>query len=145
MGSGQQLNSSDPANKFDWIMDVSEQQGMQSIFNFICGYTDPNDIWQRGSNENKRPQAIEPIIGHLKANHRMNQCFLKGSKGDSLHAVLFAAGYNILWLRSMIVKKGIDLFLLLPQTSGLGKISRQLREIFIKKMSKSEAMPLVLT
>ena len=34
----------------------------------------------------KRRQAIEPIIGHLKADHRMNRCHLKGSEGDSLHA-----------------------------------------------------------
>jgi hypothetical protein len=40
----------------------------------------------------KRRQAIEPIIGHLKADHRMNRCHLKGSNGDSLHAVLCAAG-----------------------------------------------------
>jgi IS5 family transposase len=41
----------------------------------------------------KRRQAIEPIIGHLKADHRMNLCHLKGANGDSLHAVLCAAGY----------------------------------------------------
>jgi IS5 family transposase len=41
----------------------------------------------------KRRQAIEPIIGHLKADHRMNRCHLKGADGDSLHAVLCAAGY----------------------------------------------------
>lgn len=39
----------------------------------------------------KRRHAIEPIIGHLKADHRMNRCHLRGSEGDSLHAVLCAA------------------------------------------------------
>lgn len=43
----------------------------------------------------KRRQAIEPIIGHLKADHRMDRCNLKGSEGDALHAVLCATGYNI--------------------------------------------------
>jgi len=28
----------------------------------------------------KRRQAIEPIIGHLKADHRMNRCHLKWSR-----------------------------------------------------------------
>ena len=51
-------------------------------------------------------QAIEPIIGHLKADHRMDRCHLKGEQGDRLHAVLCAAGYNIRWLLRMIVKKG---------------------------------------
>ena len=41
----------------------------------------------------KRRQAIEPIIGHLKADHRMDRCHLKGSEGDALQAVLCAAGY----------------------------------------------------
>lgn len=55
----------------------------------------------------KRRQAIEPIIGHLKADHRMDRCHLKGAQGDRLHAVLCAAGYNIRWLLRMIARKGI--------------------------------------
>ncbi|AOG22113.1 IS5 family transposase [Acidovorax sp. RAC01] len=55
----------------------------------------------------KRRQAIEPIIGHLKADHRMDRCHLKGETGDRLHAVLCAAGYNIRWLLRMIAKKGV--------------------------------------
>jgi len=43
----------------------------------------------------KRRQVIEPIIGHLKADHRMDRCHLKGQTGDAIHAVLCAAGYNI--------------------------------------------------
>ncbi len=41
---------------------------------------------------------MEPAIGHLKADHRMDRCWLKGSEGDALHAVLCAAGFNIRWL-----------------------------------------------
>jgi IS5 family transposase len=55
----------------------------------------------------KRRQAIEPIIGHLKADHRMDRCHLKGEIGDRLHAVLCTAGYNIRWLLRMIAKKGV--------------------------------------
>jgi hypothetical protein len=36
----------------------------------------------------KRRQAIEPIIGNLKADHRMNRYHLKGQTGDAMHAVL---------------------------------------------------------
>ena len=75
----------------------------------------------------KRKQAIEPIIGHLKADHRVNRCHLKGSIGDSLHAVLCATGFNIRWLLRMIAKKGIGLFLRLLQASGLGRIGHQVR------------------
>jgi IS5 family transposase len=67
----------------------------------------------------KRRQAIEPIIGHLKTDHRMDRCHLKGEQGDRLHAVLCAAGYNIRWLLRMIVKKGVSflrpIFLCLQQ------------------------------
>lgn len=59
----------------------------------------------------KRRQAIEPIIGHLKADHRMNCCQLKGETGDRLHAVLCAAGYNIRWLLRMIARKGVAFLL----------------------------------
>jgi IS5 family transposase len=55
----------------------------------------------------KRRQAIEPIIGHLKSDHRMGRCHLKGEVGDSINAVLAAAGYNIRWLLRQIVKKGL--------------------------------------
>jgi IS5 family transposase len=58
-------------------------------------------------------QAIEPIIGHLKADHRMDRCHLKGETGNRLHAVLCAAGYNIRWLLRIIAKKGIRALLAL--------------------------------
>jgi IS5 family transposase len=46
----------------------------------------------------KRRQAIEPVIGHLKSDHRMSRCWLKGAVGDAINAVLSAAGYNLRWL-----------------------------------------------
>ena len=71
----------------------------------------------------KRRQAIEPIIGHLKSDHRMDRCPLKGEQGNRLHAVLCAAGYNIKWLLRMIAKKGVSfvsrLYLRLCQAAHL--------------------------
>ena len=61
----------------------------------------------------KRRNSVEPIIGHLKADHRMDRCHLKGEQGDRLHAVLCAAGYNIRWLLRMIARKGVAFLLLL--------------------------------
>jgi IS5 family transposase len=61
----------------------------------------------------KRRQVIEPIIGSLKADHRMDRYHLKGSEGDVLHAVLCTAAYNIRWLLRMIVKKSLGLMLCL--------------------------------
>ena len=42
----------------------------------------------------KRRSAIEPKIGHLKSDHRMSRCFLRGLCGDAINAVLAAAGSN---------------------------------------------------
>jgi hypothetical protein len=43
----------------------------------------------------KRRQAIEPAIGHARADHRMDRFWLQGIEGDALYAVLCAAGFNI--------------------------------------------------
>ena len=51
----------------------------------------------------RRRQAVEPVIGHTKTDHRMDRCWLKGAEGDALHAVLCATGFNIRWLMRAIV------------------------------------------
>ena len=55
----------------------------------------------------RRRQAIEPTIGHLKADHRMNHCWLKGAVGDALHTVLCATGYNLRWLLGSMARMGL--------------------------------------
>jgi hypothetical protein len=40
LNSKARLHDADPANTFDWIMDVSEQHGLKSAFYFICGRTE---------------------------------------------------------------------------------------------------------
>ncbi len=42
----------------------------------------------------KRRAAIEPGIGHLKREHRMDRNRLKGTLGDRINAILSAAGMN---------------------------------------------------
>jgi IS5 family transposase len=42
----------------------------------------------------RRRAAVEPVIGHLKTEHRMGRNHLAGSAGDAINAVLAAAGYN---------------------------------------------------
>ena len=44
--------------------------------------------------EMRRRAAVEPVIGHVKAEHRMGRNYLKGRDGDRINAVLAAAGYN---------------------------------------------------
>ncbi|NJL72164.1 MAG: IS5 family transposase [Candidatus Competibacteraceae bacterium] len=42
-----------------------------------------------------RRQSIEPVIGHLKHDHRMGRCHLKGRLGDQLNALGAALGFNL--------------------------------------------------
>ena len=63
----------------------------------------------------KRRQAVEPAIGHLKSDHRMDRCWLRGQQGDALHAVLCATGYNLRWLMRAMVRLGLKALLLRPQ------------------------------
>ena len=43
----------------------------------------------------KRRSAIEPTIGHMKMDGRLDRNPLKGALGDALHGVLCGAGHNI--------------------------------------------------
>jgi len=73
----------------------------------------------------KRRQAIEPIIGHVKFDNRMDRCWLQGALGDALHALSCAAGYNIRWLLRAIVRLGLKvvfLRLLLTAITGTEKV-----------------------
>src|SRR5690606_37544104 len=40
LNSSRQLHPADPANTFDWLMDVSDRHGLTSAFYFICGRTE---------------------------------------------------------------------------------------------------------
>ena len=43
----------------------------------------------------KRQSAIEPVIGHLKTDNRMQRNQLKGIEGDHINAILAACGFNM--------------------------------------------------
>ena len=53
--------------------------------------------------ELRRRSAVEPVIGHLKTDHRMGRNFLAHSTGDAINVILAAVGYNfrrlLVWLR----------------------------------------------
>jgi len=67
----------------------------------------------------KRRQAVEPAIGHLKSDHRMDRCWLQGELGDALHAVLCATGYNLRWLLRAMLRLGLKATFLRPVLQAL--------------------------
>ena len=43
----------------------------------------------------KRRQVVEPVIGHMKTDGLLDRNWLKGERGDALHAVMCGAGHNL--------------------------------------------------
>jgi IS5 family transposase len=56
--------------------------------------------------ELRRRSAIEPVIGHMKAEGHLGRCYLKGRAGDAANTILTAIGYNfrriLAWLRILL-------------------------------------------
>lgn len=61
----------------------------------------------------RRRAAIEPVIGHLKADHRLNRNFYKGIFGDNINIMLAAAAFNF----KRIMNKWKSSFLALLQNA----------------------------
>jgi IS5 family transposase len=55
-----------------------------------------------------RRNSVEPVIGHLKSDGKLNCCYLKGELGDALNVILCGAGHNIRkllrWLYFALIK-----------------------------------------
>ncbi len=54
----------------------------------------------------KRRAAVEPVIGHIKNEHRMTRNYLAHQHGDAINPILAAAGYNfhllLKWIRLLL-------------------------------------------
>lgn len=68
----------------------------------------------------RRRAAIEPIIGHLKTDHRLSRNFYKGIFGDNINIILSAAAFN--FKRMMKIWKQIFFALFEKFVFLLGKI-----------------------
>jgi transposase, IS5 family len=78
-------------------------------------YPDRFKVWISGQvrrvtqairREMRRRAAVEPVIGHLKDDHRVRRNYLKGREGDRINAVLANAGFNfsllLRWFRRLL-------------------------------------------
>jgi IS5 family transposase len=56
--------------------------------------------------ELRRRSAVEPVIGHLKDDHRMGRNHLAGRHGDAINAIMAAVGYNfrriLAWIAALL-------------------------------------------
>lgn len=65
---------------------------------------------KRGWKWMKRRAAVEPTIGHLKSEHRLERNQLRGTVGDSINAILSAAAMNFGKLLGFLWAWLLDLF-----------------------------------
>ena len=69
----------------------------------------------------RRRAAIEPIIGHLKSDHRMARNFLKGFKGDEINLLLAATAFNL--------KKWMNIYFYAVFTGDISLVLRAIAQI----------------
>ncbi len=82
----------------------------------ICVPKPDKNITKNKRQRHSRRAAIEPVIGHLKSDYRMNRNFLKGVIGDEMNALLAAAAMNFKRVMN-IWKQGLWNLLFLLQQS----------------------------
>jgi len=76
----------------------------------------------------RRRAAIEPVIGHLKTDFRMEQNYLSGSESSQINAFLAATGWNLKkFMKKLKQKAELNLFNILIRIFSpffnLGKVS----------------------
>ena len=67
----------------------------------IAGTSNEGLRWSEKKRKRRR-SSIEPVIGHLKSDHRLDRCFLKGRVGDKLNLIGSASGFNVRKLLSLL-------------------------------------------
>ena len=82
----------------------------------------------------RRRAAIEPIIGHLKSDHRMERNFLKGFKGDEINLLLAASAFNLKkWMRLYFFTLFIrNIILLRVIIDAIKQEMHQQRKLYLK-------------
>lgn len=84
-----------------------------------------NDYQKRKKRKHfRRRAAIEPVIGHLKSDHRAARNFLKGEIGDSINFMMAAAGFNFKKLMKKIKHEALWLYF---------EIQNSIQTIFLSK------------
>lgn len=61
----------------------------------------------------KRRSSIEPIIGHLKQDHRLGRNYLKDKEGNDINTILSACGFNLKKIYNKFRKEWLEYLFLL--------------------------------
>ncbi|GLR27020.1 hypothetical protein GCM10007875_21110 [Limnobacter litoralis] len=86
----------------------------------------------------KRRNSVEPIIGHLKADHKIKRNWLKGHLGDCMAPILAASGFNV-----KKIFEGLGSFCAQDLRAGYGVVGRFLcgSETFEPTPSANQPFP----
>ena len=99
------------------IADMEKLSGWSHVDQGYRGHNHPHRfrVWISGQvrrvtvsirPEMKRRAAVEPVIGRVEAEHRMDRNYLRGPLGNRINAVLAAAGYDfgllLRWLAELL-------------------------------------------
>ena len=60
-------------------------------------------LTKREKSRLKRRRLVEAMIGHMKNEGQLDLCYLKGTFGDAIHAILCGVGQNLRWLKAWII------------------------------------------
>ncbi|MBA1419459.1 MAG: IS5 family transposase [Epsilonproteobacteria bacterium] len=78
----------------------------------------------------RRRAAIEPIIGHVKSDHRMQRNYLKGFVGDEINLLMAASAFNLKkWMNNFLAALFLVRIVLLGAV--LSKIDAQERRKYV--------------
>jgi IS5 family transposase len=100
-----------------------------------CGYNAPDGsglrvytsgqkrgVTEQIKRELRRRPAVEPVIGHLKEDHRLARNYLAGRQGDAVNVIMAAVGYNfrriLVWITALLCALS-TLLLTTSETSAL--------------------------
>jgi len=83
----------------------------------------------------RKRAAIEPIIGHMKSDHRMQRNYLKGFIGDEINLLLAASAFNLkkwmnIYFYALFSK---DYTLFLESIEQLGQSMTQYHQLLLEK------------
>jgi IS5 family transposase len=86
-----------------WPDEVYLDQGYKGFDGLVWG----SQVYIAGKAKNpplniKRRSSIEPVIGHMKHDHRLGRNHLLGAKGDGINAVMSGAGFNFRKLMAIV-------------------------------------------
>ena len=61
----------------------------------LAGYEPVEALTEKARKKFCKRAGIEPVIGHLKSDHRMMRNYFKGTLGDAINTMMAAAAYNM--------------------------------------------------